>query len=103
MLTALFKQLDNPVRYLETNQNFFCLLLSDAAIYMVAAGTVLKHLYPKMFHITCMACLPYNCAMKAKLYFQDLDQLPARIKAAAVKNKTRQAQFAAIGYPLSLS
>ena len=69
---------------------------------MVAAGTVLKSLYPILFHVTCIAHPLHNCAMKVKSYFQDVDQLIAKIKTATVKNKTRQAQFAAIGYPLSL-
>ena len=96
---SIVQAIDDAVRSLGTNRNSFCLLLSDAARYMVAAGTVLKSLYPKLFHVTCIAHLLHNCAMKVKSYFQDVDQLIARIKAATVKNKTRQAQFAAIGYP----
>ena len=65
---------------------------------MVAAGTVLKSLHPKLFHVTCIAHLLHHWAMKAKSYYQDVDQLIARIKVATVENKTRQAQFAAIGY-----
>ncbi len=41
----------------------------------------------------------HNCAIKVKSHFHDVDQLIASIKAATVKNKSRQAQFAAIGYP----
>ena len=37
--------------------------------------------------------------MKVKSYPCDVDQLIATIKAATVKNKTRQAQFVAISYP----
>ena len=46
---------DNAVRNLGINRSFFCLLLSDAAKYMIAAGTTLKSLYPKLFHVTCVA------------------------------------------------
>ena len=37
---------DNAVRNLGINRSFFCLLLSDAAKYMIAAGITLKSLYP---------------------------------------------------------
>ena len=89
---------DNTVRNLGTNRSFFCLLLSDAAKYMIAVGITLKSLYPKLFHVTCVAHLLHNCAMKIKSYFEDVDQLIAKVKAVAIKNKTRQAKFSAIGY-----
>ena len=37
--------------------------------------------------------------MKIKSHFEDVDQLIAKIKAVANKNKTRQVKFSAIGYP----
>ena len=37
--------------------------------------------------------------MKIKSYFEDVDQLIAKVKAVTIKNKTRQAKFSAIGYP----
>ena len=95
----IVQAIDNAVISLGTNRNFSCLLLSDAARYTMAAGTILKSLYPKLFHVICVAHLLHYCAMKVKFYFHDVDQLTAKIKAAIVKNKTRQAQFAAIGYP----
>ena len=60
---------DNAVRNLGINRSFFCLLLSDAAKYMIAAGITLKSLYPKLFHVTCVAHLLHNCAMKIKSHF----------------------------------
>ena len=75
------------------------MLLSDAAKYMIAAGITLKSLYPKLFHVTCVAYLLHNCTMKIKSYFEDVDQLIAEVKAVTIKNKTRQAKFSAIGYP----
>ena len=36
-------------------------------------------------------------AIKAKSYFENVDVLIAKVKSAAVKNKTRQAKFATIG------
>ena len=52
-----------------------------------------------MFHVTCVAHLLHNCAMKIKSHFEDVDQLLAKIKAVTIKNKTRQAKFSGIGYP----
>ena len=37
---------DDAVRILGINRSFFCMLLSDAAKYMIAAGITLKTLYP---------------------------------------------------------
>ena len=90
---------DDAVRNLGSNKSFFCLLLSDATKYMIAAGMTLKSLYPKLFQVTCIAHLLYNRAMKIKSHFEDLDQPIAKVKAVTIKNKTKQAKFYAIGYP----
>ena len=90
---------DDAVRNLGINRSFFCLLLSDAAKYMIAAGITLKSWYPELFHVTCVAHLLHNCAMKIKSHFEDVDRLLAKIKAIKIKNKTRQAKFSAVGYP----
>ena len=66
---------------------------------MIAAGIALKSLYPKLFHVTCVAHVLHNCTMKIKFHFEDVDQLIAKIEAVTIKNKTRQAKFSAIGYP----
>ena len=84
---------------LESTETLFCLLLSDATKYMVATSEILKSLYSKLFHVTCVAHLLHNCAMKVKSHFEDVDQLIAKVKSTTVKNKTRQAKFAAIGCP----
>ena len=66
---------------------------------MIAAGITLKSLYPELFHLTCVAYLLHNCAMKIISHFGDVDQLIAKVKAVTIKNKTRHAKFSAIGYP----
>ena len=66
---------------------------------MIAAVITLKSLYPKLFHVTCVAHLLHNCAMKIKPHFDKVDQLIAKVKAVTIKNKTRQAKFFATGYP----
>jgi hypothetical protein len=90
---------DDAIRSLGIDRKDFCLLLSDAARYMQAAGKTLKQLYPRLFHVTCMAHLLHNCAMKVRAQFIAVDELIARVKAATVKNKTRKAFFAEIGSP----
>jgi hypothetical protein len=66
---------------------------------MVAAATTLHILYPRLFHITCVAHLLHNCAMKVRNNFPNVDQVIAAVKAACVKNKERQSLFNAIGRP----
>ena len=57
---------------------------------MIAAGTTLKFLYPKLFHMTCVAHLLHNFAMKIKSHFVDVVQPIAKVKAVTIKNQTRQ-------------
>ena len=64
---------------------------------MIAAGITLKSLYPKLLHVTYVAHLLHNCAIKIKSHFEDVDQLTAKVKAVTIQNKTRQAKFSAIG------
>ena len=71
---------DDAVRNLGINRSLFCLLLSDAAKCMIAAGITLKSLYPKLFHVTCVAHLLHNCAIKIKSHFEDVDQLIVKVK-----------------------
>ena len=66
---------------------------------MIAAGKTLKSLYRKLLHVTFVSHLLHNCAMKIKSHFEDVDWLIAKIKAVTIKNKTRLANFSAIGYP----
>ena len=49
---VIVQAVDDAVRNLGINRSFFCLLLSDVAKYMIAAGITLKSLYPKLFHMT---------------------------------------------------
>ena len=84
---------------LESTEDSACMLLSDAAKYMIAADTTLESLYSKLFYVTCVAHGLHNCAMKIKSHFKDVDQLIAKVNAVTIKNKIRQAQFSAIGYP----
>ena len=77
----------------------FLLLLSDAARNTTLAGNVLKTMYPKMFHVTCVAHLLHNCAMVLKSKYCTADNLIATMKNAIVKNKDRRQKFAQIRLP----
>ena len=44
----------------------FPLFLTDAARYMASAGKTLKELYPSLMHVTCVAHLLHNCAMRVR-------------------------------------
>ena len=66
---------------------------------MTLAVKTIKLLYPQLFHVTCIAHLLHNCALKVKAHYDIVDQLIARLKALIVKNKSRQAKFDAIGQP----
>ena len=78
---------DDAVRNLGINRSFFCLLLSDAVKYMIAAGVTPKSRCSKLFHVTCVAHLLHNCAIKIKSHFEDVDQLIAKVKAIQLKIK----------------
>ena len=65
----------------------------------MAADAIPKSLYPKLFHVTCVAHLLHTCAMKVKPYFKDVEQLIAKVKSVTAKNKTRQDKFASISCP----
>ena len=91
--------IDDALKKMDIQRNNFVLLLSDAASYMTACGTTLKLLYPRLFHVTCMAHLLHNCAEKVRSHFQDVDHVIATVKAVTVKNKTRRIKFSNIGSP----
>ena len=65
---------------------------------MVAAGAVLKSLYPKLFRVTCVAHLFRNCATKVKSHFKDIDRLIAIVKSAIVKKK-QTSRFTTLVFP----
>ena len=41
----------------------------------------------------------YNCALKIKSFYMEVDDLIAAVKASVVKNKTRAADFDVCGRP----
>ena len=66
---------------------------------MCRAGNVLKEIYPNLLQVTCLAHLMYNCVLKIKSFYMEVDDLIAAVKASVVKNKTRAADFDVCGRP----
>ena len=83
--------MDNILRQLETKRENFALLLTDAVRYISLAGKTLKD--------TCVAHLLHNCAMRVSVYFKNIDEVVATIKAAAIKNKDCKNDFHEAGLP----
>lgn len=90
---------DDNLRNMNTSRSDFLLLISDAAPYMLKAGETIKVLYSNLFHITCLAHLLHNCALRVKTYYKDVDNLISSIKGLTVKNKARRQLFSDIGAP----
>ena len=60
---------------------------------MSSAGKTLKESYPSLMHVTCVAHLLHNCAMRVRAHFSNIDVVIATIKAATIKNKDRKKDF----------
>ena len=92
--------MDDILRQLEIKrENYFSLFLTDAARYMSLAGKTLKELYPSSMHVTYVAHLLHNCAMRVRAHFKNIDEIIATIKAATIKNKDRKKDFHDAGLP----
>ena len=92
-------KIDDILHKLDIARENFLLLLSDAASYVTACTATLKVLYLRLFHVTCLAHMLHNCAEKVCGAFADVNNLVAHVKAATIKNKSRQAQFKHIDSP----
>ena len=81
------------LRQLEIKRETFSLFLTDAARYMSLAGKTLKELYPSLMHVTCVAHLLHNCAMRVRAHFQNIDEIIATVKAEQSKTKIARKIF----------
>ena len=86
-------------RQLEIKRETFSLFLTDAARYMSLPGKTLKELYLFLMHVTCVAHLLHNCAMRVRAHFKNIDEIIATIKAATIENKHRKKDFHDAGLP----
>ena len=93
------REIDDAVYSLGVARENFCLLLTDTARYMTAAGVLLKKLYSRFFQVTCMGHLLHTCAMKVRANYPAVDELVAMVKAVTIKNRSRRAFFTSISQP----
>ena len=98
-LSIILHTVDDILRQLEIKRKNFSLFLTDAARYMSLAEKTLKELYPSLMHVTCVAHLLHNCAMRVRAHFKNIDEIIATIKAATIKNKDRKKDFHDAGLP----
>ena len=66
---------------------------------MSLAGKTLKEFYPSLMHVTCVAHLLHNCAMRVRAHFKNIDEIIATIKTATIKIKDRKKDFHDAGVP----
>ena len=92
--SIILRTVDDILRQLETKRDNFSLFLTDAARYMSLAGKTLKELYPSLMHVTCVANLLHNCAMRVHAHFENIDEI-----IATIKNKHRKKDFHDAGLP----
>ena len=97
--SIILHTVDDILRQLEIKSVNFSLFLTDAARYISLAGKTLKELYPSLMHVTCVAHLLHNCAMRVRAHFKNIDEIIATIKAATIKNKDRKKVFQDAGLP----
>ena len=97
--SIILHTVDDILRQLEITRENFSLFLTDAARYMPLAGKTLKELYPSLMHVTSVAHLLHNCAMRGRAHFKNIDEIIAPIKTAAIKSKDRKKDFHDAGLP----
>ena len=100
--SIILHTVDDILRQLEIKRENFSLFLTDAARYMSLAGKTLKELYPSLMHVTYVAHLLHNCAMRVRAQFKNSDEIIATIRAATIKNKDRNKDFHDTGLPSPL-
>ena len=84
--SIILHTVDDIWRQLETKRENISLVLTDAARYMSLSGKTSKELYPSLMHVTCVAHLLHNCAMRVRAHFNNIDKIIATIKAPTIKN-----------------
>ena len=78
--SIILHTVDDILRQLETKRENLSLFLTDAARYTSSAGKTLKELYPSLMHVTCVAHLLHNCAMRVRAHFKNIDELDGSCK-----------------------
>ena len=73
--SIILHTVNDILRQLEIKRENFSLFLTDAARYLSSAGKTLKELYPSLMHVTCVAHLLHNCAMRVRAHFKKIDEV----------------------------
>ena len=94
--SIILHTVDDILRQLEIKRENFSLFLTDAARYISLAGKTLMELYPSLMHVTCVAHLLHNCAMRVHAHFKNIDEI-----IATIKTKDRKKDFYDAGLPSS--
>ena len=97
--SIILHTVDDILRQLKIKRENFSLFLTDAARYMSSAGKTSKELYLSLMHVTCVAHLLQNCAMRVRAHFKNIDEVIATIMAATIKNKDHKKDFHDAGLP----
>ena len=100
--SIILHTVDDILRQLEIKRENFSLFLTDTVRYMSLAGKTLKKLYPSLMHVTCVAHLLHNCAMRVRAHLKNIDEIIGTIKTATIKNKDRKKDFHDAGVPSPL-
>ena len=77
----IIHEMDDVIKEFKVRKEDVNLLISDAASYMCRAGKGLKEIliYSNLLHVTCLAHLLHNCALKVKSFCQEVEDLIAAI------------------------
>ena len=94
---SLAQKIDDFLHKFGLKREYFVMLLSDAAHYVVKTGKILKSLYPNLIHVTCIAHLYHNVAEKIRKFCPDVDFMIASMKALVNKNYKNKELFKSIG------
>ena len=97
--SIILHTVNDLLRQREIKRENFSLFVTDAARYISLAGKTLKELYSSLMHVTCVAHLLHNCAMRVRAHFKNIDEIIATIKAATIKNQDRKKDFHDAGLP----
>ena len=91
--SVILHTVDDILRQLEIKRQNFSLFLTDAARYTSSAGKTLNELYPSLMHVTCVAHLLHNCAMRVRAHFKNIDEVIARSRQQQSKTKIARKIF----------
>ena len=93
------RAVDTALRECNITSEQFSLLLTDAASYMKTAAEGLKFTYDRFFHVTCIAHLIHNCAMRVRNFYSTVDVVISSLKKLTLRNRGIRALFDDIGVP----